>query len=273
MTSNVDITGKQAANPLWTLELSASPLIGTAIHNGHVISPHLVGQMVLDEHSRLREEDPFTACFIADMPSQIVVHRSRFEVDLNRAPKSAVYLDPQQAWGLEVWHEKPTQDTVTDLLSQHADYYSLLHHVLSQAEARFGKFIVLDMHSYNHRRGGRSSPPTDPDKAPDINIGTFSMDRDRWAHVIEPFMASLQASRINGHRLDVRENVAFEGRGEQTRFIHEHFPTSGCAIAVEVKKIFMDEWSGEPDHTVINKLRAAITASLPVLEAALEETA
>ena len=29
--------------------------------------------------------------------------------------------------------------------------------------------------------------------APDINIGTFSMDRERWAHVVEPFMETLRA--------------------------------------------------------------------------------
>lgn len=273
MTCNADIYENLATDPLWTLKFGASPLIGTAIHDGHAISPHLVNQIVLDAAGRLREEDPFTAHFIADMPTQIVVHRSRFEVDLNRSPESAVYLDPEQAWGLEVWHEKPDQSAISDLLRQHASYYRLLHHVLTQAEIQFGKFIVLDIHSYNHRRDGPESPPTDQNRAPDINIGTFSMDRERWAHVIEPFIASLRASLINGRHIDVRENIAFQGRGEQTRFIHEHFPSSGCAIAVEMKKIFMDEWTGKPDHSAIAELRAAITASLPVLKAALEGVA
>ncbi|WP_406851799.1 N-formylglutamate amidohydrolase [Brevundimonas sp. BH3] len=273
MTCNADIYENLATDPLWTLKFGASPLIGTAIHDGHAISPHLVNQIALDAAGRLREEDPFTAHFIADMPTQIVVHRSRFEFDLNRSPESAVYLDPEQAWGLEVWHEKPDQSAISDLLRQHASYYRLLHHVLTQAEIQFGKFIVLDIHSYNHRRDGPESPPTDQNRAPDINIGTFSMDRERWAHVIEPFIASLRASLINGRHIDVRENIAFQGRGEQTRFIHEHFPSSGCAIAVEMKKIFMDEWTGKPDHSAIAELRAAITASLPVLKAALEGVA
>ena len=33
---------------------------------------------------RLREEDPFTEFFIRDVPNRIVVHQSRFAVDLNR---------------------------------------------------------------------------------------------------------------------------------------------------------------------------------------------
>lgn len=270
MIYNEDIYENLATNPLWTLKFGASPLIGTAIHDGHAIRPHLVKQMALDEAGRLREEDPFTAHFIADMPTQIVVHRSRFEVDLNRSPESAVYLDPEQAWGLEVWNEKPDQNARADLLHQHASYYRLLNYVLNQAEAQFGKFIVLDVHSYNHRRDGAGSPPTEQRDAPDINIGTFSMDRERWAHVVEPFMDSLRTSRVRGRPIDVRENVAFQGKGEQTRFIHEHFPSSGCAIAVELKKIFMDEWTGKPDHAAIEDLRAAITGSLPVLKAALE---
>lgn len=272
MTCNVDIFENLATDPLWTLKFGASPLIGTAIHHGHAISPHLEKQMALNAADRLREEDPFTAHFIAGMPTQIVVHRSRFEIDLNRSPESAVYLNPEQAWGLEVWHEKPDRNAIADLLRQHASYFGLLHHVLTQTEKQFGKFIVLDIHSYNHRRDGADSPPSDQSGAPDINIGTFSMDRERWAHVMEPFMASLRASRVKGRYIDVRENIAFQGKGEQTRFIHEHFPYSGCAIAVEMKKIFMDEWTGKPDHAAIKDLRNAITASLPVLKTALEGT-
>jgi len=64
----------------------------------------------------------------------------------------------------------------------------------------------------------------------------------------------------------VRENVAFEGRGEQTRFIHERFARTGCAIAVEFKKVFMDEWTGEPSPDTLVQFRKALTATLPVLE-------
>jgi hypothetical protein len=101
---------------------------------------------------------------------------------------------------------------------------------------------------------------------PDINIGTYSMDRRRWAHVIEPFMEGLRALRFRRRPLDVRENVAFQGRGEQTRFIHATFPKTGCAIALEVKKIFMDEWTGEPDPAALDEVRNLVRATLPLLE-------
>jgi len=271
METSVDFSKSPDQNELWTLRVAASPLVGTAIHDGHSVWPHLLQTMAIDEAGRLREEDPFTAEFVQDIPTSIVVRRSRFEVDLNRASEGAIYLRPDQAWGLDVWRRTPDEAAIAQLLDQHARYYALLRHVLTDIESTFGAFVVLDMHSYNHRRSGPEGLQTPQDDAPDINIGTFSMDRDRWAHVLDPFIACLREAKVQGRLLDVRENVAFAGKGEQTRFIHEHFPETGCAIAVEFKKIFMDEWTGAPDRAVIAELRGAIADSLPVLEAALRE--
>jgi len=64
----------------------------------------------------------------------------------------------------------------------------------------------------------------------------------------------------------VRENVAFQGKGEQTRFIHDTFPATGCAIAVEFKKFFMDEWTGKPDRKALVAMRSMIRSTLPMLE-------
>ena len=61
------------------------------------------------------------------------------------------------------------------------------------------------------------------------------------------------------NKLDVRENVAFQGKGEQTRFVHERYPGQGCAIALEFKKFFMDEWSGEPDAAELSAMRDFIS--------------
>ncbi len=260
-----------ASNPssIFSIQRSRSPLVGTAIHDGHQVWPQLAEKMALDAEGRLREEDPFTAQFIAEIPNQLIVHRSRFELDLNRAAEGAIYFHPDQAWGLRVWREQPAADEVARLMRQHASYYSALRHMLSDIEAEHGRFVLLDMHSYNHRRDGPSSLPTPQDAAPDINIGTFSMDRERWAHVLDPFIERLRQCNVQGRPLDVRENVAFVGKGEQTRFVHEHFPATGCAIAVEVKKIFMDEWTGQPDQWVIHALRQAFASTLPLLEKAL----
>ena len=95
------------------------------------------------------------------------------------------------------------------------------------------------------------------------------MDRERWAPVVDAFIETLRGHHINGEPIDVRENVSFQGKGEQTRFVHTNFPQTGCAIAVEFKKIFMDEWSGEPDWAAIDQLRAILASTVPVLANAL----
>lgn len=255
---------------LWSVHRAASPLIGTAIHNGHLVRSDLIGLMALDEAGRRREEDPFTEFIIRDIPNRVIFHRSRFEIDLNRSRDGAVYLTPEQAWSLEVWKQAPGRDLVDASLHIHDAYYSTLVRMLSEIEAEFGSFVLLDMHSYNHRRNGPHADPTSEADAPIVNIGTSSMDRARWTGVIDPFVESLRSFEFRGQGMDVRENVAFQGKGEQTRFVHENFPLSGCAIAVEFKKVFMDEWTGEPDLEALLALRAMIAASLPVLLAGLK---
>jgi hypothetical protein len=249
----------------WTVHRGDSPVVGTAIHDGHQLPAAVEARMALAAADRLREEDPFTEVFIRDLPNRIVVHRSRFWPDLNRARDQSVYLSPSQCWGLQVWREPPPAEMIAQAHRMHADYYAMLAAVLRGLERQHRRFLVLDVHSYNHRRGGPDTA-TPAEAAPDINIGTASMDRDRWAHVLDPFMDRLRTFRLCGRRLDVRENVAFQGKGEQARFVHAMFPETGCAVAVEFKKIFMDEWTGLPDPDALVAVRGIVRSILPLLE-------
>ena len=272
LDTDEDLKVKTGGVDWWTLHYGYSPILATAIHNGHEVRPVVEALMAISDNDRLREEDPFTELLIRDVPNRIVFHRSRFEVDLNRAREAGVYLSPDQAWGMDIWNETPGPDNVEDSLGVHDAYYSMLRHVLRGLEDRHGCFVVLDVHSYNHRRDGAEALPSDPETAPEINIGTFSMNRDRWSHVVDPFMAKLRAFEFRGRHMDVRENVAFQGKGEQTRFIHEAFPETGCAIAIEFKKFFMDEWTGLPDRQALVAMRAMIASTLPVLEESMRAT-
>ena len=257
------------SNALWSIERGVSPIVATAIHDGHSVRKELEGLYALSSDERLREEDPFTEFTTRDVPNRIVFHRSRFEVDINRGRDGAIYLAPEQAWGLKVWKDGLSFDHAKASLKAHDEYYEMLLAFLKSIERWHGRFVVLDVHSYNHRRGGPAAAPTEQAKAPHVNIGTSSIDRARWSHVLDTLMDHFRSYKINGCRLDVRENVAFQGKGEQTRFIHEHFPVSGCAIAVEFKKFFMDEWTGEPDLHVLEKLRSIVASAVPLLEQAL----
>ncbi len=243
----------------WTCRRGPGPIIATAIHDGHDLRGEVAAAMKLGDSDRLREEDPFTGQAIVDVPTNIIVHRSRFEFDLNRGVDGAVYETPEQSWGLEVWNGAPDKALVEESLAIHAAYYRMLGRLLDDIASGHDRFVVIDVHSYNHRRDGPGSAPTDPAKAPDINIGTFSMPREAWAFLLDPLIEAMRGFDFNGRHLDVRENIAFQGKGEQTRFIHERFPGRGCAIALEFKKFFMDEWSGEPDPAELDAMRRFIT--------------
>ena len=194
----------------------------------------------------------------------MVTTRSRFEADLNRGPEDAVYRTTEQSWGLEVWHEEPAEALVSESLAIHASYYRMLGSLLDEIVAEHGRFVLIDVHSYNHRRDGPDADCTPQEDAPDINIGTFSMPRAEWAFLLDPLMDEMRRFAFNGRKLDVRENVAFQGKGEQTRFVHDRYPGKGCAIALEFKKFFMDEWSGEPDADELKAMRAFISHTASV---------
>jgi len=243
----------------WTMTRGPGPVLATAIHDGHDLRPAVAQAMQLSDPDRLREEDPYTGQAVTGVPTHIVAHRSRFEFDLNRAAETAVYRTPEQSWGLKVWHSEPDEALVADSLAIHAAYYRMLGALLDDMVAEHGRFVLIDAHSYNHRRDGPDAGAMPQDKAPDINIGTFSMPRDDWAFLLDPLMEEMRRFDFNGRRLDVRENVAFQGKGEQTRFVHDRYPGKGCAIALEFKKFFMDEWTGEPDPADLEAMRGFIT--------------
>jgi len=255
----------------WTQHRGYSPVVATAIHNGHMTRDAVERCFAVSEDARLREEDPFTEFIIRDFPNRLVVHRSRFEVDINRPREGAIYLRPEQAWGLNVWTCELPRDVVEQSLAIHEEYYAMLKSFLAGIERCHGRFVVLDVHSYNHRRGGPEAEPMAAAEAPDVNLGTFSMNRRKWAHVVDAFAEALRTFDFPGGPLDVRENVAFQGRGEQARFIHEHFPDTGCAIAVEFKKFFMEEWTGTPCVDSLVALRQLFASTQPVLTEALEK--
>lgn len=117
--------------------------------------------------------------------------------------------------------------------------------------------VVFDIHSYNYRRQGPAAPPADQPQNPEINIGTGTMNRERWGPIVDRMITELRDFDYFGRQLDVRENVKFQG-GHFPCWIHETFPDSVCAIAIEFKKFFMDEWTGQPDHDHISAIGKAL---------------
>jgi N-formylglutamate deformylase len=250
----------------WHIERGDGPLVAAAIHDGHDVRPELVDFLVISQSDRRREEDPYTGAFTSVAPTRIVARRSRFEVDLNRPRAEAVYLRPEDAWGLAVWTRLPPAEVIERSRALYDGFYQEVGRVLAELTGRFGRVVVFDLHGYNVRRAGPNAPAAAADENPDVIVGTSNMDRRRWAPVVDGFTEAMRSFDFFGRRLDVRENVKFRG-GYFPRWIHQTFPESACAIAIELKKFFMDEWSGEVDWVQLDAIRTALaSAAESVLE-------
>lgn len=258
------------ANLFWKSKSGSGPIIAVANHHGHDLRPDVEEIMNLSDLARLQEEDPFTGEWAALVPTHLIAQHSRFEVDLNRPRDNAVYLRPEDAWGLQVWKTTPSQRIIEQSLSDYDDYYAVLDSLCREKEQAYANFAVLDLHSYNHRREGPDEPEADPAGNPEVNIGTGTMDRDRWGNLVDRFMDELSCYNFLGRRLDVRENVKFVGR-QFPKWVHTHYPNSGCAIAIEFKKFFMNEWTGTLDMQANEEIKRALASTLPGIEEELQK--
>ena len=246
---------------IFLIEEEETPIIATAIHDGHEVRPRLLPYFELDEAGRLREEDPYTATFTEVARAKIIGLRSRFEVDLNRPPERNVYRKPEDAWGLHVWKEDLPEVMVDHAKAAYDFFYQSVGDFLDPLVEEFGSIVVLDIHSYNHRRQGPDAAPDSPQDNPEVNIGTGNMNRTLWAPLVEGFISDMRSYDYDGRALDVRENIKFTG-GYFSRWLYERYGDRVCPIAVEFKKIFMDEWTGEPFADEINKLEDALRSTI-----------
>ena len=237
--------------------------MATAIHDGHVVRDEVLRHMALDEAGRLREEDPFTGGWTVVAPTRVVGTRSRFEVDLNRTRNTAVYRTPEDAWGLEVWKGELPEGVVTRSLRGYDAFYRELEELYRELAKIHGKFLVLDLHTYNHRRDGPDGVPADPDGNHQINVGTGTMDdRSRFAPLIDRFLDDLTSFEFPGGRLDVRENVRFRG-GACAAWTHRAFPEAACVLSSGVTTCFMVEWTGEADEVLLDAIGEALSYAVP----------
>ena len=251
---------------LWKSIEGNQPLVAIALHDGHDVRPEVQQLLAISANERKREEDPFTAVWTDIAETRVVVLRSRFEVDLNRPRHQAVYLKPEDSWGLKVWKSQPPPDIVERSLAEYDAFYAEVNRICRILEKRYGHFVIYDLHTYNHYRQGIGASPSTELYNPEINLGTESLNREYWQPVIERFIYEVKQFDFLGRQLDVRENIKFGG-GYFAEWVHTHFPNSGCVLAIEVKKFFMNEWTHQVDLTELSAVHQALKNSvLGVLE-------
>jgi N-formylglutamate deformylase len=240
----------------FAIEAAPGQIVWTAVHAGHELRAGLVDAIALDPSTRLREEDPYTDRMLGEGGLRVVVRRSRFEVDLNRPREHAVYRGPDEAFGLDVWRRELQPEQWDESRRIHDAFYACLSTHFDRLAAN-GPFLVLDVHSYNHRRSGPNAPPESLTGNPEVNVGTGAIDGRGWEHAVATFVETLGDQQVRDHRLDVRVNVRFRG-GYLCRWVVEHYPQTACPLAIELKKVFMDEWTGRCDDDHVSQLHEAL---------------
>ena len=181
---------------------------------------------------------------------------------MNRERNVAVYREPEMAWGLHLWKAPLSDELVKHSLQEYDSFYNELEVLLSKLSHHYKRFVIFDIHAYNHRRQGPEAPPDDPLQNPEVNVGTGTLDKMLCGCVVDRFIKDLRKFDFLVRHLDVRENVKFEGR-QLARWIHNKFPQSACVLSVEFKKFFMDEWTGEADEEQLNTIREALHSTIP----------
>jgi len=246
----------------FNIDKKDSPIIALALHDGHFITPEVLSYMNLKEHERFREEDPYTA-YMADLHvNKVTVHTSRFLVDLNRLENKAIYKVPEDAWGLQIWKNEFPKKIEKNLLEYYQSFYNKIEELIKEIIQKFGYFLILDIHSYNHRRESPDKTAPEIDN-PEINIGT-AFNHSKWQPLTKNFMAYLSQCLIAGKYPDVRENIVFKGGG-LSQWVNNSYGENGCVLSVEFKKTFMDEWTGRAFINHIQEIRKALLGTIPIL--------
>ncbi len=209
------------------------PYICAAVHNGHQFRKSLWTNYLHLEYDRWYEEDPCTKEMIQSHPIVIAGRDSRFEYDLNRDPKNAIYDD---AWGKILWAEPMSpQDRKLGLAKHHA-FYKVTDCLVQQLEKKYNKAIIFDMHSFNWKRWDR--------RVPTWNLGTSNINNERFGSIAESWSKKLAKINLpNGLESTSKINDTFQGNGYFLKHITEKFNNT-LVLATEIAKIYCDEETG-----------------------------
>ena len=231
------------------------PFVCTAIHAGHNITKRMEDICNLSASERRQEEDPFTEMFIESFPITLVANDSRYAYDLNRKPEDFIY---SQAWGKKVWQRDLTAKEIKSAKARYLRYYRILGVILQKLESTFGSSLIIDLHSYNWKI-------RQYDEAPLFNIGTSQVNVKKWDREIKVLENQLLQIELPNIETTVARDLVFRGKGYQASFVRKEFPRS-LIIPLEIKKVYMDEVSGEAYPLVVEKLQKGI--HIAVIEAA-----
>lgn len=228
-----------------------TPVICAAIHNGHRLRKDLEKTFMLSKEERFFEEDPYTDELISSFPIQLIGNDSRFEYDLNRAKTLSTYF--KTAWNKQVWQKPLSAKQRAISQAKHESFYNVLEAIIAKVESLFSRAIVFDIHSYNYKRIEKDTPT--------FNIGSGQIDVERWGSVVKHFEKQLNKIELPNLSVRAATDEVFHGRGYLISHVNAHFDNT-LVLPTEVKKVFMDETSGDVYPLVLEELKAGFKSAI-----------
>ncbi|WP_374602986.1 N-formylglutamate amidohydrolase [Arenimonas sp.] len=249
----------------WHILSRPGPVLATAIHDGHGIRPSLLPYLAISDADRRREEDPLTGVLCTVGDTAVQVRSSRFAYDLNRPRAKAISTDPADTWGLKIWRDDLPASEVDASLARYDRFYQDITRLIEQRLERWGSLLLLDIHSYNHRRDGAGAPAADAAGNPDIDLGVTTLDPARWGDMVADFTAVLSRSQAGNPAPDVRRNIRYPTGGHFPEWVYARYGSDVCTISLEYKKIFMDEWTSQADLAELEGLRTGLERAVAAI--------
>jgi hypothetical protein len=125
---------------------------------------------------------------------------------------------------------------------------------VEQMLAYFHKAFVLDLHTYSFKRqmyGAKSAT------LPVFNLGTTKLDRKKHAKAVDLLLSELKKVQIKGIPVTALENDVFKGDGSVVMTLVAKFPEV-TVVPLDIKKVFMDETTGEIHEETAKQIRSAV---------------
>jgi N-formylglutamate amidohydrolase len=224
---------------------------GVVMHAGSRIRSGVKEALAVKRTDRFREEDPYMDAFVRELPIQVIARDSRFEYDLNREPHQSIYPGDALKWGLKIWWRDIAPEERELSLAKHHEFHDLMDLVIRYMLKQNRYALIFDMHSYCYQREKRAEWSDDP--RPEINLGTKPVNRKLFSGAIESFLKDLSSTRIGKSRVRAVENDIFLG-GYLSRRLSRKWHENVLVLALEYKKIFMDEWTGQVYKDILDRL-------------------
>ena len=232
-------------------------LIGVAPHWSHRIREDVAPKLAIDPTERLYEEDPHTERFLAPFATVLAPNQSRYEVDVNRPPDRALYVEPERAWGERVWAEPLDRYERERSLELWYEFHRFVDAAVEDAIERFGRALLFDLHSFNARP---DAGPEQGEEPPVINLGTAHLRTDEEGEaILDRIRGRLRGFTVAGETCSFGENAVFYGGYINRRLSRSHGPRC-LTVSVEFRKVFMDERTGEVHEEVLDELVAQTNA-------------